>query len=70
MNVNVLAFVFGALLLFVAIIGGGFELRELKVPRVGWASWLNYPLQTRVTTASVVSIIGSHSFLPDDPVWS
>jgi hypothetical protein len=36
-NVNVLAFVFGALLLFVAIIGGGFELRELKVPRVGWA---------------------------------
>jgi hypothetical protein len=37
MNVNVLAFVFGALLLFVAIVGGGFELRELKVPRVGWA---------------------------------
>lgn len=37
MNVNLLAFVFGALLLFVAIIGGGFELRELKVPKVGWA---------------------------------
>jgi hypothetical protein len=37
MNVNILAFIFGALLLFVAIIGGGFELRELKVPKVGWA---------------------------------
>jgi hypothetical protein len=36
-DVNLLAFVFGALLLFVAIIGGGFELRELKVPKVGWA---------------------------------
>jgi hypothetical protein len=37
MDVYLIAFIFGALLLFVAIIGGGFELKELKVPRVGWA---------------------------------
>jgi hypothetical protein len=35
MSIELLAFVFGILLLFVAIVGGGFELRELKVPRVG-----------------------------------
>jgi hypothetical protein len=36
MSVAVLAFGFGVLLLFVALVGGGFELRELKVPKVGW----------------------------------
>lgn len=35
MNIPLLAFFFGILLLFVAIVGGGFEVRELKVPRVG-----------------------------------
>jgi hypothetical protein len=30
------SFVFGLLLLFVAIVGGGFEIREVKVPQVGW----------------------------------
>jgi hypothetical protein len=35
MTIELLAFVFGIVLLFIAIVGGGFELRELKVPRVG-----------------------------------
>lgn len=35
MNVQVIAFVFGGILLFVGVVGGGFELRELKVPKVG-----------------------------------
>jgi hypothetical protein len=35
MNMDVLSYVFGIVLLFIAIVGGGFEVRELKVPRVG-----------------------------------
>jgi hypothetical protein len=34
MTTNVLVFGFGAILLLVGILGGGFELRELKVPKV------------------------------------
>lgn len=37
-TVEIVAFVFGGFLLLVAILGGGFEVRELKVPRVGWTS--------------------------------
>jgi len=29
------SFVFGGILLFVGVVGGGFELKELKVPKVG-----------------------------------
>jgi hypothetical protein len=36
MSVNALAFVFGAFLVLTAIVGGGFEIKELKVPKVGW----------------------------------
>ena len=35
MKMDVLSYVFGIVLLFIAIVGGGFEVRELKVPRVG-----------------------------------
>jgi hypothetical protein len=35
MSIEVLAFAFGIVMLFIAIVGGGFELRELKVPKVG-----------------------------------
>jgi hypothetical protein len=35
MSIDVLAFAFGGILLLVGILGGGFELKELKVPRVG-----------------------------------
>lgn len=40
MDIQMAAFVFGCLLLFVAILGGGFEVKELKVPKVGRASRL------------------------------
>ena len=35
MNLPVVAFIFGGILLFVGVLGGGFELKELKVPKVG-----------------------------------
>lgn len=35
MSIETIAFLFGVLLLSVGILGGGFELKELKVPRVG-----------------------------------
>jgi hypothetical protein len=35
MKMDVLSYIFGIVLLFLAIVGGGFEVRELKVPRVG-----------------------------------
>lgn len=35
MSIQVIAFAFGGLLLFVGLLGGGFEVKELKVPRVG-----------------------------------
>jgi hypothetical protein len=35
MNVQLVAFAFGGVLLFVGVLGGGFEVKELKVPKVG-----------------------------------
>ena len=35
MSVQLLAFVFGGILLFVGVLGGGFEVKELKIPKVG-----------------------------------
>jgi len=35
MNVQVIAFGFGGFLLLISVLGGGFELKELKVPKVG-----------------------------------
>src|SRR5579871_4791957 len=35
MNIQIVSFVFGGLLIFVGVLGGGFELKELKVPKVG-----------------------------------
>jgi hypothetical protein len=35
MTIDIIIGLFGGLLIFVAIVGGGFELRELKVPKVG-----------------------------------
>ncbi len=40
MSTNIAVFGFGAILLLVAIIGGGFEVREFKIPKVGWAARL------------------------------
>jgi hypothetical protein len=50
MTIELLAFIFGIVLLFIAIVGGGFELRELKVPRVG-------------TVARIVSAVAGVIFL-------
>ena len=36
MNHQTLTFIFGALLLLIGIVGGGFEVKELKLPKVGW----------------------------------
>src|SRR5208283_441899 len=35
MNIQLIAFVFGGILLFVGVLGGGFEVKELKIPKVG-----------------------------------
>ena len=35
MSIELVSFVFGAVLLGVAVIGGGFEVKEIKLPRVG-----------------------------------
>ena len=37
---EVMAFGLGGLLLLVAILGGGFELKEIRIPSVGWKSRL------------------------------
>ena len=35
MSVEILAFIFGCLLILVGVLGGGFEIKELKIPKVG-----------------------------------
>lgn len=35
MTIEIASFVFGGILLFVGLLGGGFELKELKIPKVG-----------------------------------
>jgi hypothetical protein len=35
MNIQLVAFAFGGFLLFVGVLGGGFEVKELKIPKVG-----------------------------------
>jgi len=38
MSIEIVAFVFGGLLLFVGVVGGGFEVKELEIPKVGRGS--------------------------------
>ena len=40
MSIQLVAFAFGCFLLMVTILGGGFEIKEIKVPKVGGASRL------------------------------
>jgi hypothetical protein len=35
MTIQIAAFAFGGILVFVGVLGGGFEVKELKVPKVG-----------------------------------
>lgn len=36
MTIEFIVFALGALLLLIGVIGGGFELKEIKIPPVGW----------------------------------
>jgi hypothetical protein len=40
MSSEVLSFIFGGLLILTGIIGGGFEIKELKIPKVTWPTRL------------------------------
>jgi hypothetical protein len=40
MTIELLVFGFGGLLLLLSLIGGGFEVKELKIPKVGWGTRL------------------------------
>jgi hypothetical protein len=40
MSLQLAAFAFGCFLLMITILGGGFEIKEIKVPKVGGASRL------------------------------
>jgi len=51
MSVEILVFAFGGVLLLIGIVGGGFELKELKFPRVGWGARL-------MSTASGLAFLG------------
>jgi hypothetical protein len=35
LNIQLITFAFGAMLLLIGILGGGFEIKELKIPQVG-----------------------------------
>jgi hypothetical protein len=35
LNIQLITFTFGAMLLLIGILGGGFEIKELKIPQVG-----------------------------------
>jgi hypothetical protein len=51
MSPESIALVFGCLLLLIGIVGGGLELKELKVPQVNWATRL-------VTLVAGIAFIG------------
>jgi hypothetical protein len=51
MSPESIALVFGCLLLLIGIVGGGLELKELKVPRVNWPTRM-------VTLAAGIAFIG------------
>lgn len=36
MTIEALSFIFGCILILIGIIGGGFEVKELKIPKVAW----------------------------------
>jgi hypothetical protein len=35
MTVEIIVFIFGGLLLVIGLLGGGLEIKELKIPKVG-----------------------------------
>lgn len=62
MNHETLTFIFGALLLLIGILGGGFEAKELKVPKVGWSIRL---ISAIVGAFFIAMSLGVNVNLPD-----
>lgn len=65
MSIEIASFVFGGILLFVGVLGGGFELKELKVPKVGTGVRL---LAAVLGLVFITAGFGSHSENPLKPV--
>lgn len=81
MTTEILAFIFGCILVLIGIIGGGLEVKELKVPIVGWPTrviaiivgiifvGLGFKLpdirQVTPTSDSVAETKGAMSYPPD-----
>jgi hypothetical protein len=40
MTLEIASFIFGGLLIFIGLLGGGFEVKELKVPQIKWPTRL------------------------------
>lgn len=53
MNLATVTFILGGILILVGILGGGFELREMKVPKVNWITRLV------AATTGMVFILGA-----------
>jgi hypothetical protein len=64
MTIELVSFVFGGLLLFVGLLGGGFEVKELKVPKVGMGVRV---VATIVGVLFVCLGFGTNSTNPDKP---
>jgi hypothetical protein len=64
MSIEALRFVFGAVLLLTGIVGGGFEIKDLKIPKVGWVA------RVVATLCGLLFIVGAIEGRPpqSDPV--
>jgi len=62
MDTQTLSFVLGAVLLLIGILGGGFEIRELKVPRVNRG-----PRLLAAMVGSLFIVLGLSGTLADPP---
>jgi hypothetical protein len=62
MKTSLVAFIFGVILIAVAILGGGFELKELKVPKVSWL-----PRFVSGLVGAVFVVVGMALDIPDNP---
>ncbi len=68
MDLHTLTFVFGALLLLIGLLGGGFEIKELKLPKVGWSIRLISIIVGAVFIAIGLNVIEIHRGIPDQSI--
>ena len=61
MTIEVLGFIFGCILVLIGIIGGGLEVKELKIPKVGW------PTRILAIIGGIVFISFGFIFPDDEP---